>query len=82
MADVPVAGVEVAGHETVDPSHEWTLHRTRRQRRPTGAPPPLPRTIAWTTRLWVTVAVAMVTTSGRPISLEATAGANKSDVRQ
>jgi tRNA A-37 threonylcarbamoyl transferase component Bud32 len=63
MADVPVAGVEVAGHETVDPSHEWTHRRTRRQRRPTGAPPPLPRTIAWTTRLWVTVAVAMVVAS-------------------
>ena len=40
---------------TVDPS--------KRHRRPTGAPPPLPRHIPWTTRLWVVVLIALIALS-------------------
>ena len=40
---------------TVDPS--------KRHRRPTGAPPPLPRHIPWTTRLWVVLLIALIALS-------------------
>ncbi len=37
------------------------VHKTRRQRRPTGAPPPLPHPVTITTTAWlVFVAVALV----------------------
>ncbi len=36
------------------------VRRTRRQRRPTGAPPPLPRRIAVTTTAWVALAAILV----------------------
>jgi membrane-associated phospholipid phosphatase len=38
-----------------------TVRRTGRQRRPTGAPPPLPRRIAVTTAAWVALAAILVT---------------------
>jgi membrane-associated phospholipid phosphatase len=37
------------------------VQRTGRQRRPTGAPPPLPRRIALTTTAWVALATILVT---------------------
>jgi membrane-associated phospholipid phosphatase len=37
------------------------VRRTGRQRRPTGAPPPLPRRIAVTTAAWVALAAVLVT---------------------
>ena len=37
------------------------VRRTKRQRRPTGAPPPLPRRIAVTTTAWVALAAILVT---------------------
>jgi membrane-associated phospholipid phosphatase/tRNA A-37 threonylcarbamoyl transferase component Bud32 len=36
------------------------VHRSRRQRRPTGAPPPLPHPIAVSTTAWLIVAVVVV----------------------
>jgi membrane-associated phospholipid phosphatase len=37
------------------------IHKTRRQRRPTGAPPPLPHPVTITTTAWVVVAVVGLT---------------------
>src|SRR5215472_4744447 len=37
------------------------IRRTRRQRRPTGAPPPLPRQIAVSTTAWLVLAAVTVT---------------------
>ena len=36
------------------------VHRTHRQRRPTGAPPPLPHPITISTTAWLLVAVIIV----------------------
>jgi len=40
-----------------------TVRRARRQRRPTGAPPPLPRRIGPSTAVWLTLAVIGVSTA-------------------
>jgi membrane-associated phospholipid phosphatase len=45
----------------VGPSAASTVRRTGRQRRPTGAPPPLPRRIAVTTTAWLALAAISVT---------------------
>src|SRR6516165_1970672 len=45
----------------VSPAATSTVRRTRRQRRPTGAPPPLPRRIAVTTTAWLALAAILVT---------------------
>ena len=45
----------------VSPAATSTVRRTRRQRRPTGAPPPLPRRIAITTTAWLALAAISVT---------------------
>ena len=45
----------------VGPSAAATVRRTGRQRRPTGAPPPLPRRIAVTTTAWLALAAISVT---------------------
>ena len=45
----------------VSPAATSTVRRTRRQRRPTGAPPPLPRRIAVTTTAWLALAAISVT---------------------
>ena len=44
----------------VSPPAASTARRTKRQRRPTGAPPPLPRRIAVTTTAWVALAAISV----------------------
>ena len=38
-----------------------SVRRTRRQRRPTGAPPPLPRRITPSTTAWLVLAASLVT---------------------
>jgi membrane-associated phospholipid phosphatase len=48
-------------HAETAASPAATVRRTGRQRRPTGAPPPLPRRIAVTTAAWVTLAAILVT---------------------
>ena len=44
----------------VGPQAASTVRRTKRQRRPTGAPPPLPRHIAVTTTAWLVLAAILV----------------------
>jgi membrane-associated phospholipid phosphatase len=44
----------------VSPPTASTARRTKRQRRPTGAPPPLPRRIAVTTTAWLALAAILV----------------------
>src|SRR5262249_17673873 len=46
---------------TASPPAAPAVRRTGRQRRPTGAPPPLPRRIAVTTAAWVALAAILVT---------------------
>jgi membrane-associated phospholipid phosphatase len=46
---------------TASPRATPAVRRTKRQRRPTGAPPPLPRRIAVTTTAWVALAAILVT---------------------
>jgi membrane-associated phospholipid phosphatase len=46
---------------TASPPATSAVRRTKRQRRPTGAPPPLPRRIAVTTTAWVALAAILVT---------------------
>ena len=46
---------------TASPPATPAVRRTKRQRRPTGAPPPLPRRIAVTTTAWVALAAILVT---------------------
>jgi membrane-associated phospholipid phosphatase len=46
---------------TASPAATSAVRRTGRQRRPTGAPPPLPRRIAVTTTAWVALAAILVT---------------------
>jgi membrane-associated phospholipid phosphatase len=56
----PVLGTELGGHGAVTyvpPSARWG----RRRRRPTGAPPPLPRTIGTTGKLWLACSIVLVT---------------------
>ena len=48
-------------HAETAASPAATVRRTGRQRRPTGAPPPLPRRIAVTTAAWVALAAILVT---------------------
>jgi len=45
---------------TASPAATSAVRRTGRQRRPTGAPPPLPRRIAVTTTAWVALAAILV----------------------
>ena len=45
---------------TTSPSATPAVRRTGRQRRPTGAPPPLPRRIAVTTTAWLALAAILV----------------------
>ena len=55
----PVVGTELGGHGAVSyvpPSARWG----RRRRRPTGAPPPLPRTIGTTGKLWLACSVLLI----------------------
>jgi len=46
---------------TASQAHAAAIRRTGRQRRPTGAPPPLPRRIAVTTTAWLLLAAITVT---------------------
>ena len=46
---------------TATPPSASAVRRTRRQRRPTGAPPPLPRRIAVSTTAWLVLAAIFVT---------------------
>jgi membrane-associated phospholipid phosphatase len=46
---------------TASPPAAPAVRRTKRQRRPTGTPPPLPRRIAVTTTAWVALAAILVT---------------------
>jgi membrane-associated phospholipid phosphatase len=45
---------------TVSPASAGPVQRTRRQRRPTGAPPPLPRRISVSTTAWLLLVVVTV----------------------
>ena len=52
---------ENADRTTIPPSPPGSpVQRTRRQRRPTGAPPPLPHPIAITTTAWLLIAAVIV----------------------
>jgi membrane-associated phospholipid phosphatase len=46
---------------TVSPPAASAVRRTRRQRRPTGAPPPLPRRISVSTTAWLALVAILVT---------------------
>src|SRR5215475_6251700 len=56
MSDGGARGETAAG-----PLAASAVQRTGRQRRPTGAPPPLPRRIAVTTTAWLALAAILVT---------------------
>ena len=45
---------------TTDAGPAPTIHRTRRQRRPSGAPPPLPRSIGTSGKGWIVASVALL----------------------
>ena len=53
-----VAGPGVAGPSV--PADDTAAHRARRQRRPTGAPPPLPHPITISTTAWLLLAVIIL----------------------
>src|SRR5262249_38673675 len=54
------AGVPL-GAATSEPATSAPAQRARRQRRPTGAPPPLPHPITISTTAWLILAVVIVT---------------------
>ena len=69
----------VHAETTASPSATPAVSRTKRQRRPTGAPPPLPRRIAVTTTAWVALAAILV--AGAFLVSERTPGARHSTGR-
>src|SRR5205809_882846 len=54
---------DVMSDATVSPLPAAGVRRAGRQRRPTGAPPPLPRRLAVTTTAWVLLAAITVTSA-------------------
>jgi membrane-associated phospholipid phosphatase len=64
MSDAPVSDAPVGDTPVSDPSVSQppaAVRRARRQRRPTGAPPPLPRRITPSTTAWLLLAAVIVT---------------------
>ncbi len=53
------------------------VRRTRRQRRPTGAPPPLPRRIGPSTTAWLVLAAILVTRRVRSLGAHALAAGRR-----
>ena len=52
----------ISGLVQTDAMTVTTVEPSKRHRRPSGAPPPLPRHIPWTTRVWILLLVALIAT--------------------